>query len=116
LSSRIGSYATACAARFGWDSDQLCRAESFGMAVMARNGLRRRLARNGIDPDVIDRWAEIYSDRWEAMDSEDAARLHAGLVRAGAAPERLERFSEEIGVYLTARETIAAIREGRPID
>ena len=116
LSSRIASYATTCAARFGWDSEKRYRAEAFGMAVIARDGLRRRLARVRIDPDVIDRWAELYGDRWETMEDEDAARLLSGLVRAGADPTRLERFNGEIGVYLTARETIADIRAGRPLN
>ena len=96
LGDRISAYGRACAARFGWDAAQHARACAFALAV-------------------IDRWAELYDDWSAAMDAEDAARLRASLRAAGVPDSRIGLFAAEIGQYLAARETIAAIRTGRDL-
>ena len=115
VSDRVRSYVLACAARYGWDGERLRLAATYSRAAIVRDGLRAFLVANRIDAAVIDRWAEGYSDWSDAMDNDDVAILRARLVNAGVSPERIARFTEEIGEYLAARELIAAIRLGRPL-
>ena len=115
MSDRVGAYARACAARYGWDEARQRLAETYSLAAIARDGLRAHLAANRIDVGVIDDWAESFSDWSDAMDNDDVAMLYARLVDAGASHALIARFTEEIGQYLAARETIAAIRIGRPL-
>ena len=115
LTDRVRASASACAARYGWAEARQRLAGAYSLAAIARDRLRAHLAANRIDVAVIDDWAESYSDWSDAMDNDDVAILYTRLANAGASPERIARFTEEIGQYLAARETIAAIRLGRPL-